>query len=148
MDPAYLNRIMSLALEEAEKGALEGEVPVGAVIAKGDEILSSAHNLTETLQCSTAHAECLAIEKASRKTGNWRLQDTVLCVTLEPCVMCMGAVKLARIPVLVFGAHDEQRGAAGSLFDLSAENGTPRIISGIAEESCRRLLDIFFQRRR
>lgn len=147
-DLNYLNHLMSLALQQAEKAASEGEVPIGAVVARGDEILASAHNLTETLQRATAHAECLAIEKASQKTGTWRLQDAVLCVTLEPCVMCMGAIKLARIPVLVFGARDEQRGAAGSLYDLSAEDGIPRIISGIHEEACRCVIDNFFQKKR
>ena len=148
LDPSYLNHLMSKALEEASKALDENEVPVGAVIAHADEIIAAEHNQVESNQVVSAHAECLAIQEASKKLRNWRLSECILCVTLEPCPMCMGAIRLARIPIVVFGARDEQMGAAGSLYDLAAEAGGPRVIGGIKEKECRELLRDFFSVKR
>lgn len=146
--PDQLNTLMLAALEQARIGAEKGEVPVGAVVASEGNIICRAHNLTESLNDATAHAECLAIREASRILKNWRLADCTLCVTLEPCAMCLGAIRLARIPLLVFGANDEVMGAAGSTFDLTADDGMPRVISGIMRDECAALLRGFFEARR
>jgi len=142
---------MSAALALAGRAAQLGEVPVGAVIAKlsTGEILSEAHNLVESRHDATAHAEILAIQLATKKIQNWRLTDCALCVTLEPCTMCIGAIRLARLPLIVFGAADERMGACGSLYDLSqdARWGTkpPRLIGSVMENESRALLDQFFR---
>lgn len=145
------NPYMSLAIQEAEKAAEIGEIPVGAVIVKGDDVISRAHNLRETEGLATAHAEILAIDSACRLLNRWRLDDCDLYVTLEPCPMCAGAIINARIRRLFFGAHDPKAGAVGSVVDLlrmKAFNHTPEIYEGIMEQECGKLLESFFARLR
>ena len=147
----FLNYLMDEAIEEAVQSELAGEVPIGAVVAVGDSIISRAHNLTESTPDSTSHAEVLAIREASKKVKNWRLDDAILVVTLEPCSMCAGAIKLARIPIVVYGSLDPKAGAMGSIYDLTADSRTgpaPRVIAGVREEQCTRMLKEFFLRRR
>jgi tRNA(adenine34) deaminase len=144
---------MSRALAEAETAAQNGEVPIGAVVARADnfDVIATAHNQMETRRDPTAHAEILAIREATQKVGNWRLKDTILCVTLEPCSMCSGAIKLARLPTLIYGAEDPKLGAAGSLYDLldDPRSGTPpRVIRGVLEARSLELLRRFFEARR
>lgn len=142
---------MREALETARQGAASGEVPVGAVIIRNDVELARAHNLREQTNDPTAHAELIAIREASRKIGDWRLIDTTLYVTLEPCPMCAGAIILARIPRLVFAAPDPKSGAAGTLFNLlqnSCLNHQVDVTSGVLEEASSSLLKSFFQNRR
>jgi len=147
-----LYHLMGQALKEAEKASLSGEVPVGAVIVSQDgEIVASGHNQPIALNDPTAHAEILAIRKASLTCRNYRLNNTVLVVTIEPCIMCMGAVVNARVPKLVYGADDPKGGAAGSLYDLAIDgrlNHRIEVISGIRDEECRVLMQDFFRIRR
>ena len=138
---------MRSAIAEAVKARSKAEVPIGAVIVKGDKIVARGHNLRETGQDPTGHAELIAIRKAARKLGSWRLLDTVLYVTLEPCTMCMGAIILARIPTVVFGCFDPKGGAAGSLFDLSNDarlNHRVELVPRVLESECSALLTGFF----
>ncbi len=138
---------MARAIHEAHKARLKGEVPIGCVIVWGGKIIARGHNLRETTRDPAGHAELLAIRKAAKKLGAWRLLDTTLYVTLEPCTMCMGAIILARIPTVVFGCFDPKGGAAGSLFDLSQDprlNHTVELIPRVAEEECSHLLRDFF----
>ncbi len=146
---------MQLALEQGRLAASLGEVPVGAVIAragiKGLEIIASTHNLVESTHDATAHAEVLALRAAGAALGNWRLKDCIMAVTLEPCSMCIGAVKLARLGTLAFGAHDPKLGAVGSLYNLAEDprsGPSPRIISGLAREESLQLLSDFFAEQR
>ena len=142
---------MREALEIARQGAARGEVPVGAIIIRNDTALARAHNLREQTNDPTAHAELIAIREASRKIGDWRLIDTTLYVTLEPCPMCAGAIVLARIPRVVYAAPDPKSGAAGTLFNLlqnSCLNHQVHVTSGILEEASSCLLKCFFQNRR
>lgn len=142
---------MSEALKEASLGAGKGEVPVGAVIAVNGAIVARAHNLTETVSFVGAHAEMLAIQEASRLSANWRLSESVLCVTLEPCTMCFGAARLSRIPTIIYGAGDSRQGAIGSLYDLSTDTrlGPPiKVIRNHMAEECSRLLRDFFASKR
>jgi tRNA(adenine34) deaminase len=147
-----LYQLMEEALVEAEKGLASGEVPVGAVLAGPDGgILSKAHNRPIALNDPTAHAEILAIREAGRKCGNYRLRDTLLVVTIEPCFMCMGAAMHARVARLVFGAPDPRAGAAGSLYNLAEDgriNHRIEVTPGIMEEACRSLMQGFFRSRR
>ena len=141
-------QMMRLALEEAAKAPAIGEIPIGAVIIRGGEILAKAHNYREIWQDPTAHAEIVAIRAAASTLGSWRLTETTLYVTVEPCAMCIGAVILARIPRLVFGTRDPKAGACGSSFDLSAESRlNHRIIvtGGILEQESKILLQQFFR---
>jgi tRNA(adenine34) deaminase len=150
--PIDLYALMREALGEAKKGFSRGEVPVGAVLAGLDgQIVSSAHNQPIRLTDPTAHAEILAIRKAAVRCGNYRLVDTVLVVTVEPCPMCMGAVINARISRLVFGTADLKAGAAGSVYDLVSDrllNHSVEVTSGIMESECRALIQDFFHMRR
>ncbi len=143
---------MAQALLEAEKAFLKGEVPVGAVLADSEgHILSRAHNQPISLCDPTAHAEILAIRKACRVNGNYRLNHSLLVTTIEPCIMCMGAAIHARVSKLVFGAHDVKGGAAGSLYDLSRDsrlNHRMEAISGVMANECQALMRRFFQARR
>lgn len=142
---------MSLAIEEARHAGLRGEVPVGAVIAAHDRILARSHNQVELLKDPTAHAEILAITQAAAAIGDWRLPETTLFVTKEPCPMCAGAIVLARIPRVVIGAMDPQRGAAGSVFNVLDHpnlNHRCTVVSGILEDTCRDILQAFFRERR
>ena len=140
---------MRLAIEEAIKARDMGEVPVGAVIVGEDgEIISKAHNLCETTSDPTAHAELLAIREASRKLENWRLTGATLYVTLEPCAMCMGAMVLARIKRVVFGALDPKAGAVMSLYNIGVDgklNHTVEVKEGVLKDDCAFLLRDFFK---
>lgn len=139
-----------LALEEACLAQELDEVPVGAVIVQGNRIIARAHNMRQNNKCATHHAEILAIEEACRTLGGWRLPDTTLYVTMEPCPMCAGAIVNARIPRVVYGAHDIRFGAFGSLFDMSKLplNHTPEIVGGVLGDECRELLSSYFKRKR
>ncbi len=143
---------MKQALGEAEKGSSMGEVPVGAVLASPEgQIVAKAYNQPIALGDPTAHAEILAIRKAGLFFRNYRLNNTILVVTLEPCLMCMGAAINARIARLVFGTFDPKAGAAGSLYNLSEDrrlNHRIEVVSGIMEEECRFLIQDFFRVRR
>lgn len=142
---------MRVALEQARAAEALGEVPVGAVIVRDDRAVSLGHNLTHTRQDPTAHAEMVAVRRAARELGHWRLLDCTLYVTLEPCAMCAGAIVLARIPRLVFGAADPKAGMCGSLDDLVRDprlNHRVQLSGGVLEAACGDLLRGFFQRRR
>ncbi len=139
---------MRLALEQARKAVARGEVPIGAVLVRDDQVLAQAHNFRETWQDPTAHAEMVAIREASTQAGSWRLTETTLYVTLEPCAMCIGAIILARIPRLVFGALDPKAGACGSILDVPAErrlNHHVDVIGGVCEQESQALLQTFFK---
>lgn len=139
---------MRLALEQARKASAQGEVPIGAVLVRDDQVLAQAHNFRETWQDPTAHAEVVAIREAATQSGSWRLTDTTLYVTLEPCAMCIGAIILARIPRLVFGAMDPKAGACGSIFDLPVErklNHRVEVVGGVLEQESQELLQTFFK---
>ena len=139
---------MKLAIEEAKKAQKLGEVPIGAIIVKNNEVIASAHNLRETAQLPTAHAEHIAIERASKVVGSWRLEECRLYVTLEPCVMCAGAIVMSRIPKAVYGATDPKGGCSGSLMNLLEEsqfNHRAEIVKGVLEQECGDLLRNFFR---
>ena len=146
MDEHY----MRLAIELAKKAAAEDEVPIGALIVRGDEIIASSSNLREHRKCATAHAEILAIEEACRTLGGWRLHGCTLYVTLEPCAMCAGASINARLDRVVYGAYDRRFGALGSLVDLSESpfNHKPEVSRGILKEECADMLSSYFKRKR
>ena len=142
---------MQMALDLAQEAYRAEEVPVGAVLVKNGEILATGFNQREGLQDPTAHAELLAIRTAAEVLGSWRLTDTTLYVTLEPCAMCAGAIIQSRISRLVFGTWDPKAGACGSICDLTAEtrfNHRVIVHSGILAEDCRHLLQQFFQQLR
>lgn len=144
-------RFMRLALDHAERARTTGDVPVGAVVVQGDEVLASATNEREARPDPTAHAELLALKDASQKLGTWRLSDCTLYVTLEPCPMCSGAVVLARLARLVYGTQDPRGGAAYSLYNIPQDprlNHHVEITTGVLEERCRDLLSDFFKDRR
>jgi tRNA(adenine34) deaminase len=147
-DPAPF---MAEALDEARKAGELMEVPVGAVIVYRGEVISRAHNLREAEYDSTAHAEILAIRQACRVLGRWRLEDATLYVTLEPCLMCAGAILSARIPRLVYGASDPKAGAVVSLYRVLEDrrlNHQVEVVAGVLEEECSRILSSFFQKLR
>jgi tRNA(adenine34) deaminase len=142
---------MRLALREAERALEHDDVPIGAVLVKGGEVLASAHNERELRSDPTAHAEMLALREAARELGSWRVLDTVLYVTLEPCAMCAGAIVLARVPRVIYGAADPKAGACGSVVDLlglPALNHRPDVASGLLAGECADLLRTFFASRR
>jgi tRNA(Arg) A34 adenosine deaminase TadA len=142
---------MRLALAEAEKAAAIGETPVGAVLVIGDEVVAAARNMRETWQDPAAHAELLVIREASARLGRWRLSDATVYVTLEPCLMCAGALVLARVGRLVYGCRDPKAGALGSVYDVVRDgrlNHTYRITPGVLEEECREVLHKFFEKLR
>ena len=142
---------MGMAIEQARLAEAHGDIPIGAAILRGGEPLALAGNERELRRDPTAHAEILAIRAAAQALGGWRLPETTLYVTLEPCAMCAGAIVLARIPEVVFGAPDPKAGAAGSVLDVLAEpalNHCPRVTGGVMEEECATLLRDFFQARR
>ena len=149
LTPRDLDFLMAAALEEAKAADAAGEVPVGAVVSHNQTIIGRGRNQTEEKNCVINHAEILALREASERVGNWRLSECILCVTLEPCTMCLGAIRLARIPVVVFGAGDSRQGALGSLYDLSQDSrlGSPlRVIQGVREAESLDLLRSFFQK--
>jgi tRNA(adenine34) deaminase len=142
---------MRSALAEAEMAAAAGEVPVGAVVVAGGDIVARGHNRSEADHDPSAHAEIVALREAARKAGNHRLTDATLYVTLEPCAMCMGAMVQARIERLVFGAYDPKAGAAGSAIDLSDSpsfNHRFEINGGVLAEDCGAILKVFFESKR
>ncbi len=143
---------MKLAIDEAKKAFLKDEVPIGAVIVDaGGDVISRAHNQLITLSDPTAHAEILALRKACQSVSNYRLPDTTMYVTIEPCVMCMGAIIHARVAKVVFGAHDPKWGAAGSKYDFIQDarfNHTPQIAGAICAEDCKHLMQCFFREKR
>lgn len=143
-------KYMQLALKQAKAAALKGEVPIGAVIVQDDTVLAETHNLVETLQDPTAHAELLAIQQAAGKVQNFRLDKATLYVTLEPCPMCAGAAANARMKEIVFGAWDPVKGALGGALNLFHYNlpNKPQVYSSILEEECATLLQDFFKKRR
>ena len=159
MDTRFHEKHMRAALRQAEKAFEEQEVPAGCVIVDMlpvrtggiPRLIGAAHNQTELLKDPTAHAEMIAITQAASARGDWRLTDTILYVTKEPCAMCAGAIVLARIPIVVFGAPDPKRGGAVSVFNILNHeqlNHRAEIVSGILEEECRSILQSFFQARR
>ena len=143
---------MRQALSEAKQAAREDEVPVGAVLVTQDgTVLAKEHNRTITLCDPTAHAEILALREASRTLGNYRLLNTTLYVTIEPCIMCMGALLQARVAKIVFGAKDPKCGGAGSCYNLAADaalNHTINVQAGLLEDECRSLIQEFFRAKR
>jgi tRNA(adenine34) deaminase len=142
---------MRLALREAERAVEHDDVPIGAVIVRDGEVLAAAGNERELRGDPTAHAEQLALREAAAKLGGWRVPDSVLYVTLEPCVMCAGAIVLARVPRVVYGAPDPKAGAAGSVLDVLGEprlNHRPRVEGGLLAEESSALLESFFRARR
>lgn len=149
--PELDERLMRLALEHAETARSIGDVPVGAVVARGDEVLGEAGNARERDRDPTAHAEILALRQASSELGSRHLEGCTLVVTLEPCAMCSGALVLARIDRLVFGAADPKAGFAGSLGDLVRDprlNHRVEVTSGVLEAECGEVLRAFFAERR
>jgi tRNA(adenine34) deaminase len=142
---------MRLALREAERAAEHDDVPIGAVVVREGEALGVAGNERELRGDPTAHAEVLAMRDAARRLGSWRIPDSVLYVTLEPCAMCAGAIVLARIPRVVYGAPDPKAGAAGSVLDVLGEprlNHRPRVDGGLLASESASLLEAFFTARR
>lgn len=144
-------RWMSLALDEARAAREAGEIPVGAVIVRAADLLAKAGNRTVRDQDPTAHAESLVIREAAAALDSWRLEGCTLYVTVEPCAMCAGAIVLARLDRVVFGAWDEKAGMAGSVADLLRHprlNHRPEVHAGVCEEECGRLMTDFFRARR
>jgi tRNA(adenine34) deaminase len=142
---------MRLALREAQRAAEHDDIPVGAVMVKDGEVIGSGHNEREVRADPTAHAEMIALREAARLLGSWRVLDSVLYVTLEPCAMCAGAIVLARVPRLIFGTADPKAGAAGSVLNVLQEprlNHRPQVESGLLAEECADLLRSFFASRR
>lgn len=142
-----LERTMDLALEAAAEAKSLGEVPVGAVILSGDEVVATAHNLRETTRDPCAHAELLAIRQAAARLGRWRLSGCTLVVTLEPCPMCAGAIVNSRLDGLVYGAADPKAGAVGSLCNLVEDlrlNHRAQVVTGVKKDAARALLQSFF----
>jgi tRNA(adenine34) deaminase len=140
---------MQLALREAQRAYDKNEIPVGAVVIHEGRIVGKGHNLVETLQDPTAHAEMLAITAAANTLASWRLDDSILYVTLEPCMMCVGAILLARISTIVFGAGDPRYGACGSVLQIADNDKLDvkaKIISGQLEAECSGILKIFFEK--
>jgi tRNA(adenine34) deaminase len=149
--PATDEGWMRLAIREAELALAHDDVPVGAVVAAGDELLGAGRNERERRQDPTAHAEVLALRAAAARLGSWRILGATLYVTLEPCAMCAGAIVLSRIPRVVYGAPDPKAGAAGSVLDVLAEprfNHRPAVVGGLLREECAAPLVAFFAARR
>ena len=142
---------MQLALQQAELAGREEEVPVGAVVVCGDRVIAAAHNQREQLHDPTAHAEMIAITQAAESLGDWRLANCTMYVTLEPCPMCAGAILLARVPRLVYGATDAKAGFVHSLYHLLDDdrlNHQVEVVAGVCAEPCGQLLTEFFQLQR
>jgi tRNA(adenine34) deaminase len=142
---------MKMALEEANTGFAEGEVPVGSVLVAGDRVIARTHNDKEYANDPTGHAEILALKSGAREISNWRLSDTTLYVTKEPCIMCAGAMVNARLGRLVYGCRDEKGGAVDSLYALLSDqrlNHQVEIVSGVLEAECAEILKRFFREKR
>ena len=149
-DKIYI-KYMKAAIKEAEKARKSDEVPIGAVIVYQDKIIARGHNLRESKQLSIAHAEIIAIQKACKKIGSWRLEDCDLYVTLEPCPMCSGAILQSRIRKVIYGARDPKGGCIESnmrMYDTPGFNHYPETVSGICEEECSQILKEFFKNKR
>ena len=142
---------MRLAIREAERALAHDDVPVGAVVVHDGELIGAGHNERELRQDPTAHAEMIALREAAASLRSWRLLETVLYVTLEPCAMCAGAIVLGRVPRVVYGTTDPKAGAAGSVLDILAEprlNHRPEVAAGLLADECAALLVDFFRTRR
>lgn len=142
---------MALAVEQAQAALAHDDVPIGAVVAGGGEVIGVGRNERELLQDPTAHAEILALRRAAETVGSWRVLDATLYVTLEPCSMCAGAIVLSRIPRVVYGASDPKAGACGSVLDVTGEprfNHRPEVRGGLMGDACGELLRAFFAARR
>ena len=142
---------MRLAIREAERAPEHDDVPIGAVVVAAGEVIGAGHNERELRQDPTAHAEMLALRDAARHVGSWRVLESVLYVTLEPCAMCAGAIVLGRVGRVVYGAADPKAGAAGSVLDVLGErrlNHRPEVAGGLLHEECAALLVDFFSSRR
>jgi tRNA(adenine34) deaminase len=142
---------MRLAIREAERALEHNDVPIGAVLVREGEVVVSTHNERELRQDPTAHAEILALRETAAAQGSWRILDAVMYVTLEPCALCAGALVLARLPRVVFGAYDPKAGACGSALDVLGEprlNHRPDVAGGLLAEECGALLSDFFSSRR
>jgi tRNA(adenine34) deaminase len=146
-DGAY----MDLALREARRALEHDDVPIGAVVVHHGEVIGAGHNERELLEDPTAHAEILALRAAAATLGSWRVLESTLYVTLEPCAMCAGAIVLSRIPRVVYGCTDPKAGAAGSVLDVLAQprlNHRPEVLGGVSADECAGLLRAFFAQRR
>ena len=145
-------KFMRLALREAEKARGEDEVPVGAVIVKDGKVIARAHNRKEKMNCSNYHAEIVAIEKACKKIGDWRLNECDIFVTLEPCAMCSGALINARIGNIYFGAYDQKAGCCSTLYNLPVDsrfNHRPEVVEGgVLQDECANILSEYFKTKR
>src|SRR5690242_13983349 len=142
---------MGAAIEQAQRALNHDDVPIGAIVVRDGAVIAAGHNERELRQDPTAHAEILALRAAARTAGSWRVLDATLYVTLEPCAMCAGAIVLARVPRLVYGAVDPKAGAAGSVLDVLAEprlNHRPTVLGGVGAEESAALLRAFFAGRR
>lgn len=142
---------MQEALKEAQKSLAKDEIPIGCVIVKDGQIIGRGHNAREELNQAIQHAEIMAITEANAVEGNWRLLDTTLFVTIEPCVMCSGAIGLARIPRVIYGAKNPKFGAAGSLYDILTDsrlNHRVEVETGVLEAECAQIMQDFFRKRR
>jgi tRNA(adenine34) deaminase len=142
---------MRLAIREAQQALEHEDVPIGAVVVHDGEVIGAGHNERELREDPTAHAEMIALREAARALGSWRVLDSVMYVTLEPCAMCAGAIVLARLPRVVFGARDPKAGAAGSVLDVldvPQLNHRPQVESGLLADECANLLRAFFAPRR
>jgi len=151
LDQAETLKFMSLALREAQRGLDENEVPVGAVIVRNGRVLARAHNRPIHLNDPTAHAEILALRRAGKKLGNYRLNDCTLYVTIEPCAMCAGAIVQARLQRVVFGTNDPKAGAGGSALKILNHprlNHWVEVVRGVRADDCGAILRGFFRRRR
>jgi tRNA(adenine34) deaminase len=146
-DEAHMSRAIELARQAGE----HGDVPIGAVVVRADEVIGAAGNQREQRSDPTAHAELLALREAAERLGGWRIEDASIYVTLEPCAMCAGAIVLARIARVVYGASDPKAGAAGSVLDVLSDpalNHNPQVAGGVLAEECAGLLSEFFSARR
>ena len=144
-------KYMKMALKEAQKAYQEDEVPIGAIIVQNGKVIARAHNQRETKQQASAHAEMLAIQKACKKTGFWRLEDCEMYVTMEPCLMCAGAILQSRIKKVVYGAKDPKGGCIEScmkMYETKGFNHYPETESGILQEECSQILKDFFKEKR
>ena len=144
-------KFMKAALKEAQKAATKDEVPIGAVIVKDDKIIARGHNTRQQTQNAINHAEMIAIQKACKKVGSWRLIDCDIYVTLEPCPMCAGAIINSRLANVYFGAYDQKAGCTGTLYNLPVDerfNHRSNVVGGIMEKECADMLSDFFKQKR